>query len=241
MELKNLKCVLLAGGKGSRLSEYTTKLPKPMVKIGRKPILDHIIDYYNSYGVKEFIIVAGYKYKIIKDYYIKHKKKNINIKVINTGLESLTGKRIKKLEKFFYKNENFFLTYGDGVSNVNLKKLLKLHNEKKAYLTLTAVHPPTRFGELKIRCGELLSFKEKPQLVEGWINGGFFVLNYSFFNYLPHNKNVMMEREPIKKVVKAKKAFAYKHSGFWYCMDNLRDKIVLEDLIKKKKAPWIKN
>ena len=234
-----MKCIILAGGKGSRLSEYTTKIPKPMVKIGNKPILDHIINYYNSYGVKKFIIAAGYKYKIIKNYYKQKKKNNIEIKVVNTGLNTLTGKRIKKLEKFFSKDENFYLSYGDGVSNINLKKVYELHIKKKAILTLTAVHPPARFGELKIRDGNLISFEEKPQLVDGWINGGFFVINSSIFKNLT-NKNVMLEREPIKKIVKIKKAASYQHNGFWYCMDNLRDKEVLEELIKNKKASWIK-
>ena len=235
-----MKCIILAGGKGSRLSEYTSKIPKPMVKIGKKPILDHIINYYNYFGVKEFIIAAGYKYKIIKDYYKKNNQNRFEIKVINTGLNTLTGKRIKKLEKFFSNNENFFLTYGDGVSNVNLKKVYNLHLKKKAILTLTAVHPPARFGELEIQNNRIKSFEEKPQLVKGWINGGFFVINSSFFKTLT-NKNVMLEREPIKKIVKLKKAASYQHNGFWYCMDNLRDKNVLDNLIKNKKAPWIKN
>ena len=235
-----MKCIILAGGKGSRLSEYTSKIPKPMVKIGKKPILDHIINYYNYYGVKEFIIAAGYKYKKIKDYYKNINHNKFEIKVINTGLDTLTGKRIKKLEKFFSNNENFFLTYGDGVSNVNLKKVYDLHLRKKAILTLTAVHPPARFGELEIENNKIKSFEEKPQLVKGWINGGFFVINSSFFKILT-NKNVMLEREPIKKIVKLKKAASYKHNGFWYCMDNLRDKNVLDNLIKNKKAPWIKN
>ena len=233
-----MKCIILAGGKGSRLSEYTYKIPKPMVKIGKKPILDHIIDYYKFYGVSDFIIAAGYKHKIIKDYYSK-KNNKVNIIVVNTGLETLTGKRIKKLENFFKPNEDFFLTYGDGLSNVNLKKILKLHVKKKALLTLTAVHPPARFGELIVKHSSLLSFKEKPQLIDGWINGGFFVINSSFFKILTQ-KNAMLEREPIQKVVKINKAAAYEHKGFWYCMDNLRDKNVLEDLLKKKKAPWIK-
>jgi|688.fasta_scaffold410449_1 glucose-1-phosphate cytidylyltransferase len=233
-----MRCVILAGGKGSRLSEYTTKIPKPMVKIGGRPILDHIINYYKYYGVNEFIIAGGYKYKIISDYY-KRKKKNLQIKVINTGLNTLTGKRIKLLEKLFYKNENFYLTYGDGLSNVNLNKVFKLHNKKKAILTLTAVHPPARFGELKIKNENVIKFKEKPQLNQGWINGGFFVANARLFKIL-NKKNVMLERDPVEKIVKMKKAASYQHKGFWYCMDNLRDKNVLEELIKKNKAPWIK-
>ncbi len=235
-----MKCIILAGGKGSRLSEYTYKIPKPMVKIGGKPILDYIIKFYIKYGVKEFFIAAGYKAKVIKKYYNKKRFQNIKINVINTGLNTLTGKRIKKLKKYFSENENFYLTYGDGVSNVNIKKVYNLHKKKKAILTLTAVHPPARFGELKIKKNYLIDFDEKPQLVNGWINGGFFVINSSFFKILT-NKNVMLERDPINKVVKLKKAAVYKHEGFWYCMDNLRDKIVLEKLLKNKKASWIKN
>lgn len=234
-----MKCIILAGGKGSRLSEYTTKIPKPMVKIGNKPILDHIIKYYVSYGIKEFFIAAGYKANFIKNYYKKKNNKNIKINVIDTGLNTLTGKRIKKLEKYFAKDEDFFLTYGDGLSNVDLKKIVNIHKKNKAILTLTAVHPPARFGELKIKNNKVLNFEEKPQLVSGWINGGFFVINSKFFKILT-NKNVMLERDPIKKVVKINKASSYKHEGFWYCMDNLRDKEVLEKLLKQKKTPWIR-
>jgi len=233
-----MKCIILAGGKGSRLSEYTAKIPKPMVKIGGKPILDHIINYYSYFGIKEFIIAGGYKSKIIANYY-KKKSNKLNIKVVNTGLESLTGKRIKSLEKYFSENENFFLSYGDGVSNINIKSLLEFHKKTKKILTLSAVHPSARFGELAIENGRIVNFQEKPQLIEGWINGGFFVINSRFFKILT-NKNVMLEREPIQKVIKMKQAAAYKHKGFWYCMDNLRDKKVLDNLIKNKKALWIK-
>jgi len=231
-----MKVVILAGGKGTRLSEYTKKIPKPMVKIGGKPILSHIIDYYSLFGVDEFIIASGYKHSVIKNYY-KNKKR---IKVINTGVNSLTGKRIKLLEKFFKKNEIFFLTYGDGLSNINLNKLLNFHIKNKKIFTLTAVHPPARFGELTIKNKNILKFQEKPQLVQGWINGGFFVVNSSIFKILS-KKNVMLEREPIQKLIKKKQLAAYKHEKFWYCMDNLRDKNVLEKLIKQKKAPWLKS
>ncbi len=231
-----MKVVILAGGKGTRLSEYTKKIPKPMVKIGGKPILSHIIDYYSLFGVDEFIIASGYKHSVIKNYY-KNKKR---IKVINTGVNSLTGKRIKLLEKFFKKNEIFFLTYGDGLSNINLNKLLNFHIKNKKIFTLTAVHPPARFGELTIKNKNILKFQEKPQLVQGWINGGFFVVNSSIFKILS-KKNVMLEREPIQKLIKKKQLAAFKHEKFWYCMDNLRDKNVLEKLIKQKKAPWLKS
>tara|TARA_Y100000590_G_scaffold121660_3_gene139308 strand:- start:14605 stop:15312 length:708 start_codon:yes stop_codon:yes gene_type:complete len=233
-----MKCVILAGGKGSRLSEYTSMIPKPMVKIGNKPILEHIINYYFSYGIKEFIVAGGYKYKVIKNYFKKRKNK-YSIKIINTGYETLTGKRIKLLEKYFTKKENFFLTYGDGVSNINLNKLLKFHKSKKKFFTLTAVHPIARFGELKISKGKILKFQEKPQLLEGWINGGFFVVNTDFFKILS-NKNVMLEREPMQKLISLNQISAYQHKSFWYCMDNLRDKKVLDNLVKNKKAKWIK-
>ncbi len=230
-----MKCIILAGGRGSRLSEYTTKIPKPMVKIGSIPIIEHIINYYSSFGAEQFYIAGGYKFKIIKNYF----KKKKNIKVLNTGLNTLTGKRIKLLEKYFDKNEDFFLTYGDGVSNINIKKLYEFHKKKKKILTLSAVHPTARFGELKLLKGKILNFQEKPQLLQGWINGGFFVVNSKFFKVLTY-KNVMLEREPIQKLIKLNEINAYQHKGFWYCMDNLRDKQVLDNLIKEKKAKWIK-
>ncbi len=233
-----MKVVILAGGKGTRLSEYTKKIPKPMVKIGGIPILSHIIKYYKSFGINEFIIASGYKHSIIENYY--KKRKDINIKVVNTGINSLTGKRIKLLEKFFNKNENFFLTYGDGLSNINLNELLNFHIQNKKIFTLSAVHPPARFGELTIKRKQVSKFQEKPQLVQGWINGGFFVVNSSIFKILT-KKNVMLEREPIQKLIKKKQVVAYQHNKFWYCMDNIRDKNVLEKLIKVKKAPWIKS
>ena len=229
-----MKCIILAGGKGSRLAEYTKLIPKPMVKIGNKPIIRHIIDFYKSYGVKDFIIASGYKHKIIYDYFKKEK----NIKVVFTGLNTLTGKRIKLLEKYFTKNENFFLTYGDGLSNVNLKKLLKFHLNHKKMSTITAVHPPARFGELKIsKNNKIYEFEEKPQLGDGWINGGFFIFNSNFFKILTF-KNIMLEREPIQKLLKRNQLMAFKHQKFWYCMDNLRDKGVLDKLYKSKKIPW---
>ena len=232
-----MKCVILAGGKGSRLSEYTKKVPKPMIKVAGKPILSHIINYYSSFGVKEFIIASGYKHSIIKNYYKKNKVNNI--KIINTGINSLTGKRVKLLEKFFNKNENFFLTYGDGLSNINLKKLLNFHKKSKKKITLTAVHPPARFGELSISRGTVTKFEEKPQLQKGWINGGFFVIEPEFLKFI-ENKNVMLERSPLTKAVKTKNLAAYKHKGFWFCMDTLRDKKVLDTMIKNKKSPWLK-
>ena len=227
-----MKAVILAGGKGTRLAEYTKLVPKPMVKIKGKPIITYIIKHFYNYGVREIIIASGYKHKIINRYFKKVILfKDLKIRVINTGLNTLTGKRISKLKKYFDKNENFFLTYGDGISNINLSKLLKFHIKHKKVATLTAVHPPARFGELKLKKNKLIKFDEKPQLTSGWINGGFFVLNKNFFNFLS-NKNVMLEREPIQKLIKKKNLMAYKHNGFWMCMDTSRDKKVLEKVLK---------
>jgi glucose-1-phosphate cytidylyltransferase len=229
-----MKVVILAGGKGSRLTEYTKTIPKPMVKIGNKTILEHIIDYYKKFGLEEFIIASGYKSKIIEDYF-KNKK---NIKIINTGLNTLTGLRLKKIQR--YLNKTFMLTYGDGLSDINLNKLLLFHKKNKKLVTLTSVHPPARFGELEIKKNLVSKFEEKPQLQKGWINGGFFVIESQFLNYLKPTENVMLEREPLSVLVKQKQLAAFCHKGFWYCMDNLRDKNVLEGLYKSKKAPWLK-
>ena len=230
-----MKLVILAGGKGTRLAEYTKLVPKPMVEIHNRPIVCYIIEHFYKFGIRDVIIASGYKHKIIKDYFKKNKIfKDLNIQVVNTGLNTLTGLRIKKLQKFFSKKEDFFLTYGDGVSDINLKKLLNFHIKHNKIATLTAVHPPARFGELKLQNKKILKFDEKPQLANGWINGGFFVFNYEMFNFLT-NKNVMLERELIQKLIKKKNFMAYKHEGFWMCMDTSRDKTVLEKILKVSK------
>ena len=231
-----MKVVILAGGKGTRILEYTKSIPKPMVKIGSKPILEHIINYYMKYGFKDFLIAGGYKYSIIKSYF-KKKKISANIRVIDTGLETLTGSRLLKLKNIL--DDTFMLTYGDGLSNVNLKKLLKFHRANKKKITITAVHPPARFGELEIKNKLVTKFEEKPQLQKGWINGGFFVIEPEFLNFVG-KKNVMLERSPLLKAVKTKNLSAFKHNGFWFCMDTLRDKKVLDKMIKDNKSPWIK-
>ncbi len=231
-----MKVIILAGGKGTRLSEYTQSIPKPMVKIGGKPIIQHIIDYYYKYNFNDFIIAAGYKHSIISQYFKKKKLKKIKIQVVNTGLNSLTGTRLKKLRNYLTKT--FMVTYGDGLSDINLNKLIKFHKINKKKITVTAVHPPARFGELQIKGNLVDRFKEKPQLQKGWINGGFFVMEPSFLSFIG-NDNVMLERNPINKAVKQKMLAAYKHNKFWYCMDTLRDKKSLENMIKKNKAPWL--
>ncbi len=233
---ENIKVVILAGGLGSRLSELTNKIPKPMVKIGGKPMIEHIINLYAKYGFKNFIIAGGYKHKAIQKFFKNYKKDKIKINVVNTGLHSLTATRILKLKKYLNK-KTFMITYGDGLCSVNLKKLLKYHIKNKKILTLTAVHPPARFGELELKKNIVKRFNEKPQLQKGWINGGFFVAEPNIFKFLS-KKNQMIEREPIAKIVKAKKLIAYKHKHFWYCVDNLRDKVVLENIYKKDKKIW---
>ena len=231
-----MKCVILAGGKGTRISEYTKLIPKPMIKIGSKPILEHIINYYMKFGFNDFIIAGGYKYSIIKNYF--QKRKNLaKIKVINTGNSSLTGKRLIKLKNEL--TDTFMLTYGDGLSNVDLNKLLKCHRKNKKKITMTAVHPPARFGELEINNSLVKRFEEKPQLQKGWINGGFFVVEPEFLKFIG-SKNVMLERSPLTKAVKTKNLAAYKHTGFWFCIDTIRDKKVLETMIKNKKLQWLK-
>ena len=223
-----MKVVILAGGKGSRLSEYTTSIPKPMVKIMGVPILKRIISFYSEYGFKEFIVASGYKSEIIKNYF----KKNKNIKVVFTGKNTMTGGRIKRLEKFL-KRENFLLTYGDGLSDVNINKLIKFHKKNKNIVTLTAARPPARFGGIKLSGNKVKYFKEKSSLDEGWINGGFFVMSPEIFKFLK-NDNTVLERQPLEKISKLKKLGAYKHFKNWQCMDTVRDKQLLEELVKKK-------
>ena len=228
-----MKAIILAGGKGTRLAEYTSRIPKPMVKINGRPIITFIIDHYLKYGISEILIAGGYKCDVLKKYFNQNKKKYPMVKVINTGINSLTGKRIFKLKKKLKKEDFFFMTYGDGVSDIDINKLLNNHKKNKKVCTLTAVRPPARFGELKISGNKVKTFNEKPQLNQGWINGGFFVFNYEIFKFL-NNKNQMLEREPIQKLLKKKNINAYKHKSFWMCMDTLRDKILLDKIIKKK-------
>lgn len=230
-----MKVVILCGGVGSRLAEETKLIPKPMVKIGKIPIVQHIINYYSFFGFKEFILATGYKKKVLENYYKNNKK----VKCIFTGKNTLTGGRLLRLKKYFKKNENFLLTYGDGLTNQNLRKLTNFHLKNKKIATLTAVKPPARFGVLKLNGKKIISFKEKPQLQKNWINGGFFVFNSKIFNFISGDR-VMLEREPFKKLTKKKELIAFKHNGFWQCMDTLRDKNVLSELLKKDQAPWIK-
>lgn len=227
-----MKIVILAGGLGTRLSEYTKKIPKPMVKINKTPIIVHIINHYVKYGFKNFYIAAGYKKNIIKNYF-KNNNVDLNIKVIDTGQKTMTGGRIKRLKKYL-KKETFMMTYGDGISDVDIKKLIKFHKTNNVIATLTAVRPPARFGAIKIKGKKVSYFKEKSKLDEGWINGGFFVFEPEIFNFI-QNDNTFLEREPLIKLGKLKQLNAFKHQGFWQCMDTVRDKEILEKKFKKLK------
>ncbi len=233
-----MKTVILAGGLGSRLAEYTDKIPKPMVKIGNKPILSHIMNFYQSFGYNDFIIAAGYKKDVIIDYY-KDSKEFKNLKIIDTGESTMTGGRILRLKSFFDKNENFFMTYGDGLCSLNLDDLVKFHIKNDKIATVTAVHPPVRFGELEIKDNKVIKFEEKPQASAGWINGGYFVLKSDVFNYIDSDQT-LFEKEPMTRLYQKDNLNAYKHEGFWKCMDTLRDKIDLEQILKDKGPLWKK-
>ena len=226
-----MKVVILAGGLGTRISEYTKIIPKPMIPINDVPILIHIINHYRKYNLNKFYIAVGYKSKIIKDYFKKKKFKDCKINIIDTGLKTMTGGRLKRLSKYLGK-ETFLMTYGDGVSNVNLKKLIKFHKQKKKIMTLTAVRPPARFGAIKITNNIVKYFKEKSNLDEGWINGGFFVIEPDLFKYIKNDKTYL-ERGPLEKIASQGELVAFKHYGFWQCMDTLRDKEILEKKIKQ--------
>ena len=233
-----MKVVLLAGGLGTRLSEHTRTIPKPMVLVGNKPILLHIMKIYAKYGFKDFYIALGYKGEVIKKFF-KKKFYDWNINLIETGSITMTGGRLLRLKKYFGKNENFMLTYGDGLTNQNLKHLLRFHLKHKKIATMTVVRPPVRFGEVKLKKNKIIKFQEKPQSSNGWINGGFFVLNSKVFDFIKGD-NEMFEREPIEKLSSKNQLMAFKHYSFWQCMDTLRDKNLINNLIKNKRAPWIK-
>ena len=225
-----MRVVILAGGFGTRISEYTKRIPKPMILINKKPIIAHIMEHFAKYGFNDFIIALGYKGSEIKKYF---KKKNLwNVKLVDTGLKTMTGGRLKRLEKMLGK-EKFFMTYGDGVSNVNLNKLLKFHNKNNKLVTLTAVRPPARFGAIKLSGNKVKLFKEKQKIHEGWINGGFFVMEPAFLKLIK-NDNTFLEREPLEQAGKKGQLYAFKHEGFWQCMDTKRDKDILEKILKNK-------
>lgn len=254
-----MKVVILAGGLGTRLSEETELKPKPMVEIGGRPILWHIMKTYSHWGYNDFVILTGYKSHVIKDYFInyytrysditvdmsnnaveihQHRNEPWKVTMLYTGQDTMTGGRIKKAQEYI-KNERFMLTYGDGVSNVNIPELVKFHENSGKLATMTAVQPSGRFGALVINDNvQITSFMEKPKGDESWVNGGFFVLEPEVFDYIKEGDKTIFERSPLENLAKEGQLNAYKHEGFWRPMDTLRDKIELTELWQNDKAPW---
>ncbi|MCF8196376.1 MAG: glucose-1-phosphate cytidylyltransferase [Polynucleobacter sp.] len=252
-----MKVVILAGGYGTRLSELTNDIPKPMVEIGGYPILWHIMNVYASQGFNEFVIALGYKANVVKkffhDYYLNHsdlivnlndgsmqyidsRKLNWKVTLVDTGLDSMTGGRIKRLTP--YLQDQFMLTYGDGLSNVNLHELLDSHNKSKKEVTLTTIHPTSKYGKLEIaEDGSITRFIEKPEFGGDWINGGYFVMEPEFISRIENDQTVL-EREPLESACVANQLNAFKHSGFWHCMDTLRDRNELNDMWRSGNPPW---
>jgi glucose-1-phosphate cytidylyltransferase len=252
-----MKVILLAGGLGTRLSEYTETLPKPMVQIGGKPILWHIMKTYAHFGHKDFYVALGYKAEVIKDYFLHYRTLNADFTVdlgtggvnshqldevdwkvtlVNTGQDSMTGGRVKRMKPFIG-NETCLLNYGDGLSNVDLDQLIKFHKSHGKLVTVTAVHPGARFGELEIKGEQVTSFQEKPQTRQGWINGGYFVIEPKFFELIEGDQTIL-EREPLEHIAQMGELMAYQHEGFWQCMDTKRDRDNLEEFWRSGKVPW---
>jgi len=251
-----MKVILLAGGFGTRLSEYTEVLPKPMVPIGGKPILWHIMQTYAKYGNKDFYVALGYKAEVIKEYFLNYRTLNSDFSVnlgtgeilphqsnsvdwkvtlVDTGANSMTGGRVKRMSSFIG-NETFLLTYGDGVADINIEELIKFHKSHGKLITVSAVHPAARFGEIDIKDSMVISFQEKPQLQDGWINGGYFVVEPEFFEYIEGDQT-LLEREPLERAAKDGQLMAYAHKGFWHCMDTKRDHELLESMWLNN-PPW---
>ena len=252
--------IILCGGKGSRLSEETILKPKPMIEIGGKPILWHIMKHYSYYGYHRFILALGYKGEYVKNYFYNYRifsndftiemhpekepqihglsdESHWEITLVDTGLNTLKGGRIKRLERYV-KSDNFHLTYGDGVSNINLNELDRFHMKHGNIGTITGVHPPSRFGEMLIEGDNVIHFEEKPQLSTGIINGGFFVFNRKFFDYLISDDKCDFEFGPLQKIASEKKLKVFKHDGFWQCMDTIRERDYLNSLWESGSPPW---
>ena len=252
-----MKVILLAGGFGSRLSEYTEAIPKPMVAVGGRPIVWHIMRTYAHFGHKDFYLALGYRADIIKEYFLHYRSMNADFSVdltsgrmtphqtdaadwrvtlVNTGLESMTGGRVKRMQRFIG-NETSMLTYGDGVADIDLERLLAFHRSHGKMVTVTAVHPGARFGELEITGDRVDSFQEKPQTKQGWVNGGYFVIEPGFFDLIAGDATIL-EREPLEQAAKMGELMAFRHEGFWQCMDTKRDLDALENLWQSGQAPW---
>ena len=233
-----LKAVILAGGYGTRISEESHLKPKPMIEIGGMPLLWHIMKIYSHYGINEFVICCGYKGDMIKEYFSKFDFPLWNVQLVDTGLNTMTGGRIKRIQNHI--DDTFCVTYGDGVSDVNINDLILFHKEKKSLATLTAIHPPERFGVLELSGNNVVEFHEKHQGESSWINGGFFVFEKEIFDYIQNGDSTTLERTPFETLAKEKKLTAFKHEGFWQPMDTLRDKRYLEKLWKSGDAFWKK-
>ena len=254
-----MKVIILAGGFGTRLSEYTGSIPKPMVTIGGRPIIWHIMHSYAHFGHKDFYLALGYKAEVVKEYFMHYRSLNADFTVdlssgavvphltddadwkvtlVHTGLDSMTGGRVKRLQSFIG-NEPFMLTYGDGVADIDLEALLSFHKSHGKMVTVSAVHPSARFGELEVDDGQVISFQEKPQTEQGWINGGYFVVQPEFFDLIEGDQTIL-EREPLEQVAKMGELMAFHHSGFWQCMDTKRDRDLLEELWRSENTPWRK-
>lgn len=252
-----MKVMLLAGGFGTRLSEYTEAIPKPMVTVGGRPILWHIMRIYASFGHKDFYVALGYRAEVVKEYFLHYRSLNADFSVdlstgvvtphqtddadwrvtlVHTGLESMTGGRVKRLQRFIG-NETFMLTYGDGLAKVNLDHLLAFHRSHGKMVTVMAVHPGARFGELELVGNRAESFREKPQIGQGWVNGGYFVIEPGFFDLIEGDATIL-EREPLEQAAKMGELMAFRHEGFWQCMDTKRDRDALEKFWQSGQAPW---
>ena len=231
-----MKVVILAGGLGTRISEESDVQPKPMIKIGGMPVLLHIMKIYSYYKINEFIICLGYKGDVIKNFFSNYDSTPWNVQLIDTGLDTMTGGRLKRIQKHI--DDTFCVTYGDGLSDININNLISFHKEKKSLVTLTAIHPPERFGVLSLSGDYVSEFHEKHRGESSWINGGFFVSEPEIFDYLQDGDMTILERAPLETLSKEGKLTAFKHNGFWFPMDTLRDKRYLENLWNTKKAPW---
>lgn len=257
-----MKVVILCGGQGTRLREETEYRPKPLVSVGEMPILWHIMKTYSYYGFNDFILCLGYKGDMIKDYFLKfedlsndftlnlrskdqrilhHSKSNLedwNITFVNTGQKSQTGSRVAKIKRFIEGDEEFFLTYGDGVSDVNIKELLAFHKKEDRVATMTGVRPPSKFGEIATEGNKVISFNEKPTISDGFINGGFFVFKRELFDYISEDEECILERAPLETLVKEGRLAMRPHTGFWHCMDTYRDNLLLNEMWENGQAPW---